>query len=205
MTGAVAARRNRLIGACALVAAAVLVWACSDQGSAPGDARPRAATTAPASAQALSQGSLVSANSLANTRIGGPFQTALSFRFRAAWTGSVSGVRFYIVTNPSDRSGYSGGTGGSLRVTIEPDSGRRHVPSGEPIASQTIRTPNEGAFPLVQFSQPAQVVAGRLYHVVFTNADPNPRENYVSVNALLSRDDGGLRRGLTGEIGRAHV
>jgi len=196
MTGALG-RRNRLLGACALVATAALVWACSDQGSAPGDARPRA-TTSPTSAQALRDGSLVSANSLANTRIGGPFQTALSYRFRAEWSGSVSGVRFYIVTNPSDRSGYSGGTGGTLRVTIEPDSGRRHVPSGVPIASQTLRTPNRGAFPLLQFAQPAQVVAGRLYHVVFTNVDPDPRRNYISVNALLSRDDGGLRRGLTG-------
>jgi hypothetical protein len=30
------------------------------------------------------------------------------------------------------------------------------------------------------------VVAGRYYHVVFTNTDPRPRRNYVSVNALLA-------------------
>jgi hypothetical protein len=140
----------------------------------------------------------VAADSLANTRIGGPFGTALAYRFRASRTGSITGVRFYVVANSGGRSGYSGGTGGRLRVALAEDSGGdRHVPK-RTLASVTLRTPNRKAWPLVRFSRPAQVTAGRLYHVVFTNVDSDPKRNYVSVNALFSRERGGLRRAVPG-------
>jgi hypothetical protein len=191
--------RWRLAWACAAIALTAVVWACSSGASAPSDARVGA--DAPPSARALRQGSLVSADTLANTRIGGPPETALAFRFRAGRTGSVSGVRFYIVANRAGRSGYSGGTGGSLRVALSPDSGgSRHVPADRPLASAVVRTPNRKAWPLVRFSKPASVVAGRLYHVVFTNVDQEPRENYISVNALLSHERGQLKRAVPGGL-----
>jgi hypothetical protein len=199
--------RWRLAAACAVLALTAVVWACSGRASAPSDARV-GADTAPPSARVLRQGSFVSADSLANTRIGGPSNTALAFRFRAGRTGWVSGVRFYIVANRAGRSGYSGGTGGRLRVALSPDSGgSRHIPADRPLASAIVRTPNRKAWPLVTFSEPAPVVAGRLYHVVFTNVDPRPRENYISVNALLAHERGRLRRpipgGLAALLGRA--
>ena len=184
-------RRSALVAACVIACAAV-VWACSAGGTSGGGSASGATRPARLS-------SLVAADALANTRIGGPFRTALAYRFRARWTGTLSGVRFYVITNPSDRNGYSGGTGGSVRVTLARDSGGdRHVPSGRPLASATLRTPNQSGFPQVVFSQPARVVAGRLYHVMFTNPDPNPTRNYVSVNALIQRDHGRLRRAIPG-------
>ncbi len=39
-------------------------------------------------------------------------------------------------------------------------------------------------FPIFTFSIPPSLVAGDLYHVVFTNVDPSPSVNYLSVNAL---------------------
>ncbi|MDP9134715.1 MAG: hypothetical protein M3N56_07790, partial [Actinomycetota bacterium] len=44
-------------------------------------------------------GSLVQADALGNSQIGGPGRTALAFRFRATWTGSVAAVRFYVIRN----------------------------------------------------------------------------------------------------------
>jgi hypothetical protein len=147
-------------------------------------------------------GSIVAADSLANTRVGGPFGTVLAFRFRAGWTGTVRGVRFYVIVNPSNRQGYSGGTWGRLRVALTRDSGTaRHWPRGRPLAATIITPSRKNLWPFVRFAKAPHVVAGRLYYVVFTNADPDPVHNYVSINSLLSwghgeprpRVPGGLR------------
>ena len=112
----------------------------------------------------------------------------------------VHGVRFYVVLNSDGRAGYSGGSGGTLRVALAPDSGgRRHVPARRSLASATLDPPTRDAWPLVSFRKPARVVAGRYYYVVFTNLDPDPRRNYVSVNALVSRRP--PRRGAAGPDG----
>jgi hypothetical protein len=136
-------------------------------------------------------GSLVAADSLANTPIGGPFGTVLAFRFRAGWTGTVRGVRFYVIVNTSERQGYSGGTWGRLRVSLMRDSGTpSHRPRGRALAATDITPSRKDLWPFVRFAQPPHVVAGRLYHVVFTNVDPDPVRNYVSINSLLSRGHG---------------
>jgi hypothetical protein len=132
-------------------------------------------------------GSLVQADALGNTVIGGPDRTALAFRFRASWTGSVAAVRVYMIKNVNGRTGYSSGDEGIMRVTLQPDSGRRpHVPVRQRLATATFRPADEGFFPLVRFDRPARIVAGRRYHVVFANVDPEPARNYVSINALYS-------------------
>jgi hypothetical protein len=134
---------------------------------------------------------VVAADTLANTRIGGPYGTTLAFRFRARWTGVVRGVRVYVVLNSDGRDGYSGGTGGKLRVTLERDSGApRHLPTRHALASASVTPPSRDAWPLVAFPKPARVVAGHYYHVVFTNDDPDPRTNYVSINSLLAYGHG---------------
>jgi hypothetical protein len=136
-------------------------------------------------------GSLVAADTLSNTTIGGPHGTALAYRFRAQWTGSVRGVRFHIILNPSGRRGYSGGNGGLLRVSIARDSGGpRHEPRKQSLASTVIRPSRGNLWPFVRFAQPPRVAAGRLYHVVFTNVARNPRRNYPSINALRARGHG---------------
>jgi hypothetical protein len=159
--------------------------------------RPAAGVAAPGGAGpsgATAPGSIVAADSLANTRIGGPFGTVLAYRFRAAWTGEVRSVRFFVIRNTDGRTGYSGGTGGVLRVALAPDSGGRpHVPARRALAAATLRPPRRGAWPRVRFDEPARVVEGRYYHVVFTNLDPAPQRNYVSINALVSH---GRRRAM---------
>ncbi len=185
-------RRAALVALVALPFAAAACWGGED-GSPPagerGSAAPGSAAGDGANVRsAASYNATVAADSLANTRIGGPYATVLAYRFRSRWTGTVQGVRFYVVLNSDGRAGYSGGSGGTLRVALAPDSaGRRHVPARRSLAGATFHPPTRDAWPLVSFRKPARVVAGRSYYVVFTNLDPDPRRNYVSVNALVSR------------------
>lgn len=179
-------RRAYLLAPVGLVLGLGACWGGGDDPARPGErgavAGERVALRSPES-----RNSTVAADSLANTRIGGPYGTVLAYRFRSAWTGVVRGVRFYVVRNSDGRSGYSGGSGGTLRVALAPDSGgRRHVPARRALAIATLDPPSRDAWPLVRFRKPARVAAGRFYHVVFTNVDPDPRRNYVSVNALVS-------------------
>jgi len=179
--------RRRLLRAGSLVAlvvcASALGCSCSARppDSAPEPARRGAAPQAPGL-----RGSLVSADSLANTRIGGPYGTVLAYRFRSRWTGVVRGVRFYVTVNSDGRSGYSGGSGGTLRIALARDGGRRrHVP-GKSLAAVRMAAPSRDVWPLVRFRRPVRVTAGRFYHVVFSNLDRDPERNYVSINALVA-------------------
>lgn len=129
-------------------------------------------------------GPAIAADTLANTQIGGTScgcpNLATSFRFRAPRPATLLAVRVYLIV---DRSGYSGGTGGSVVATIEEDDGTvRHDPSGVPIARAAVTLTT---FPLVSFPAPTTLLAGRLYHVVFRNADPSPTANFVSINSLF--------------------
>jgi hypothetical protein len=179
--------RRRLLraGPLAAVVACASALGCSCSGgasdSSPQPARKGAVPQAPGL-----RGSIVAADSLANTRIGGPYGTALAYRFRSRWTGVVRGVRFYIVVNSDGRSGYSGGSGGTLRIALSRGGGgRRHVP-GKSLAAVTMAAPSRDVWPLVRFRRPVPVTAGRFYYVVFTNLDRDPERNYVSINALAA-------------------
>lgn len=182
--------------ACLLAVAALPFGACWGGTDAPNTAATGAAEQRSAAA---SHTATVAADSLANTRIGGPYGTVLAFRFRSAWTGEVRGVRFYVVRNSDGRTGYSGGTGGTLRVALARDADGRPA-RGRPLAAATLQPPGRDAWPFVRFREPARVTRGRRYHVVFTNLDPQPQRNYVSINALLShrhrRPAPGLPHGL---------
>jgi hypothetical protein len=179
-----------------LLVASVGAWACGSGGAPPTSAAAHSAAAAPATAASAAgvsegNGSLVAADTLANTRIGGPYGTVLAFRFRSRWTGVVRSVRFYVVVNGDGRDGYSGGTGGRLRVSLAADAGRTpHVPAGRSLASAAVAASSRDSWPLVRFAKAPKVVAGRYYHVVFTNDDSDPRDNYVSINALLSYGHG---------------
>jgi hypothetical protein len=163
----------------AVIALIVLASACSSSGSD----RPERASDF----RAPRAGSLVQADALGNTVIGGPGRTALAFRFRATWTGSIAAIRCYVIKNVNGRTGYSKGDGGVMRVTVQADSGRRpHMPVGRNLASATFKPADRGFFPRVRFGEPARIVAGRLYHVVFSNVAADAARNYVSINALYS-------------------
>src|SRR3954452_24838036 len=155
-------------------------------GAAGRPSRPRGGARSPFASRL---GSLIQADSLANTVIGGHDRKSLSYRFRAQWTGSVKSVRVYVITdnNSTGRTGYSLGNGGRLRVSLRADAGRApHVPTGPDLAAATFRPISAGNFPLVQLKGGGSVVKGRLYHVVFTNVSADPARNYVSINAVSS-------------------
>jgi hypothetical protein len=133
----------------------------------------------------------IGADSLANTQIGGTLcrcaTSQTSYRFRATTTAALTSIRIYLV----DGSGYSGGSGGRIRISINPDDGSTtHAPSATILASTTISPGNPvriGYLPLVTFATPAKLTAGRLYHVVFRNVDPSPTVNYISVDGLWTK------------------
>jgi hypothetical protein len=182
--------RRRSLAALAGVAAVcvtipVVVLASNGSHHSTSTLEAAAVGAAPVGAQPQRVGSLVQADALGNTVIGGNDGSQLSFRFRATWTGTVVAVRVYVIKNVNGRSGYSSGDGGSMRVALQAD-GRGHDPGGRNAASTTFRPMDHGFWPLVRFDKPAHVTQGRLYHIVFTNVDSNPGRNYVSINALYS-------------------
>ena len=172
--------RRPMLAACGALAVVLLTATCSGINE-------RSSSAAALGAGPHRTGSLVQADALGNTVIGGDDGTALAFRFRAAWTGSAAAARFYVIKNTSERSGYSSGNGGTMRVSLRADSGRApHRPVGPPLATATFRPESNGVFPLLRFNHRAHIVEGRLYHVVFQNIDSQPQRNYVSINGLYS-------------------
>ena len=128
----------------------------------------------------------VGADSLANTLVGGPTEREVSYRFRASTNARLDSVTIYIQTG----SGYSGGDGGTLRITVRPDDGSaRHRPARRVLTSKTVRRPEVGAGNTYRFDSPPRLTKGSLYHVVFTNVHPEQASNYVSVNALYVYGD----------------
>jgi len=130
---------------------------------------------------ALAQyGTGMSADALNNTRVGGPWDCVVSYGFKATHSGLLASVRPYVIWS-TNSEGYNGGNGGSLRFEIQTDNAG--LPSGTVLASYTLNDPMSGSnFPLIPLS--AVLTAGRVYHVVITNADADTRTNFVSVNAL---------------------
>ena len=133
-------------------------------------------------------GSGVNADALANTTIGGPFHNTTSYGFLLNHSGILSSVRLYVMWSKT-RSGYSGGTGGSLLVSLQTDDGSaEHYPSGKTLASAFHTDPmSKGNFPLLTFQSSVRVIQGQICHIVITNPDPDPVSNYVSVNSLWMR------------------
>lgn len=146
----------------------------------------RLASVGPAAGRTAWFGPQVGADALANTRIGGPGGTTLAFRFRSTWSGVVTGVRFYIVVNNGSVGEYSGGDGGTLRVTLVA-GGKGGIPTAKPLASVELHPKISAiSFPFARFANPPPILAGHEYDVVFTNTSPHPTENWISVNALIS-------------------
>jgi hypothetical protein len=153
--------------------------------------KPNGAPTSPprqGSGSGTAYGMGIGADSLANTQVGGSdcncANNSTSYRFLASTSSQLDSVRIYLMSG----SGYSGGNGGTLSISVQTDDGSAlHAPSGTVLASTTITPGNPvsiGYLPLVTFSSPATLVAGRLYHIVFRNTAASPTANYVSVNAL---------------------
>jgi hypothetical protein len=139
--------------------------------------------TAPAPGVTGTYGTAIAADSKANLPIG-PWGR-ISHRFRASQSSALVHVRFSQRGGPG---GYSGGNGGRIRVSVQPDSNGR--PSGTMLASLTFTPGNTSGgwttFNRYSFPAPATLTAGRLYHIVYQNIDAAPLRNWISVNDIFA-------------------
>lgn len=124
-------------------------------------------------------GPAMGGDTLANTQVGGQSGgNGVSLRFRATGT-QLQSVRFYVMCG----SGYGGGSGGTLRISVQADN--NGLPSGTSLATASVATPNSGGyFPLVSIA--ATLTVGSLYHIVFVDVDGSPSSNFISINALYT-------------------
>jgi hypothetical protein len=130
-------------------------------------------------------GSGLIADALANTQVGGPDGNQISYRFRSLNSGALTGVRVFYIWSTS-KAGYNAGTGGTVQLALLADDGSAaHLPTGPALASTRISQITAGSFyPQLTFSPAPTLVAGTLYHLCFSNVDPDPAANYVSVDCL---------------------
>lgn len=134
------------------------------------------------------------ADSLDNLEIGFTGNSSVrrvAFRFRAPTTSTVSSLTFAVAYG----SGYSAGTGGSVKVALQADDGTgNHFPTGTDIASVTNVTANGTAdteqFVTWTFGSPPSVTKGTIYHFVMTNTDGSPTTNWVSFDGTYNNPTG---------------
>jgi hypothetical protein len=126
------------------------------------------------------------ATSLNNLVVGGPYSQVASIRFQAKTNAPLSGLRVYwIIANPSDKTGYASGSGGHYTYTLHADS------SGQPgatlatasMVTNQITESKLGNFPLICFP-PVGLVSGQYYDIVVQNVDPEPTVNWASLDFL---------------------
>jgi len=143
---------------------------------------PTPATTPPPNGDRYGSG--IGADALNNTIIGGTSATQSSYRFRAMHSSALASIRVYVIANGN--TGYSNGTGGTIRVGLYADDGSAaHLPSGSALTTGTLAPGNpdpSSGFHTITFGAPPPLVAGTLYHVMFTNVDASPATNYLSID-----------------------
>ncbi len=145
------------------------------------------AVVAPPSSPVSSYGPGIGADSLNNHQIS---SIDVDYRFRAAVTGAVKNIIWYDIFTPgTSDSGYSNGTGGSVRICLQTDDGTAsHLASGTNLACVDDLAPKTGFFPVETFSTPPTLTAGQLYHIHWHNLDPSPDANHVSVDGIFVWD-----------------
>ena len=133
-------------------------------------------------------GSGFGADSLANTQVGGPNANVVSYRFQAKHASALNSVRVFFIWS-MQKLGYQAGAGGTIRVDVQADDGTAaHVPTGPVLATLTYGNilAQNNYFPLLTFPYPAVLRGGGFYHLVFTNIDPSPTTEYVSLDTLYT-------------------
>jgi hypothetical protein len=133
-------------------------------------------------------GSGLSADALANTVLGGPSLNSASYRFQAKHASALKAIRVFFIWSLV-KSGYQAGQGGTIQVDLKADdNSAAHLPTGPSLASVTygnIVAQNDN-YPELEFAYPATLTGGALYHLVFTNVDPSPVTNYISLDSLYT-------------------
>jgi hypothetical protein len=133
-------------------------------------------------------GSGLGADSLANTVLGGPSLNSASCRFQTKYAGPLKGIRVFFIWSLV-KTGYQAGGGGTIKVDLMADDGSAaHLPTGPSLATVSygnILSQNDN-YPELVFPYPAALKGGAFYHLVFTNVDPAPQSNYVSLDSIYS-------------------
>jgi len=133
-------------------------------------------------------GSGLSADSLANTVLGGPSGNVASYRFQSRHSSALKAIRVFFIWSAL-KVGYQAGEGGTIQIELKADDGSAaHLPAGPALATLSygnIITQNNN-YPELSFPYPATLVGGHIYHLVFSNVDPNPVANYISLDALYT-------------------
>ena len=132
----------------------------------------------------------IAADSKANIQVGGVDGgnglARASHRFRASTSAALTSIRFA----QRGGTGYSGGDGGTLRISVRPDNGG--LPSETVLASVERAFGNPGGawstYHDTPFPSPATLTAGQLYHIVFENTS-SAGQNYISINNLIVFDE----------------
>jgi hypothetical protein len=126
-------------------------------------------------------GAGIGGDSLANTPVGGPYNSMAFYRFKATQSAHMTAFRFYYI---GVAPGYGGGTGGTWRVSVHPDDGTAsHLPASTVLVEQIVAPQTaHAAGRLLVFDTPPALVAGQLYHLVFENVDADPIVNYWSLD-----------------------
>jgi hypothetical protein len=133
------------------------------------------------------------ATSLNNLVVGGSYSEVASIRFQAKTSAPLAGLRVYwIIANPSGKTGYASGDAGHYTYTLHSDS------NGQPqgtlatasMVTNQITEDALGNFPLICFP-PVGLVSGQYYDIVVKNVDPSPTVNWASLDFLwnASRTD----------------
>ncbi len=132
------------------------------------------------------------ADSLANLEIGRFSGRTVSYRFLAMHSGSVSSVRVFFVFRTICDGCYANGNGGNVTVELKEDDGSsRHVPGSRVLARALVQDPMKQWNRVVELDRPATLQSGKVYHIVFSNPLPSATRNYVSIDDLYTRVEGG--------------
>ena len=133
-------------------------------------------------------GSALSADALANTVLGGPSLNSVSYRFEAKHASVLRSIRVFFIWSLL-KTGYQAGQGGTIQVSLlADDNSAAHLPNGPALATLSygnILSKNNN-YPELAFPYPVALAGGRLYHLVFTNVDPSPMTNYISLDGLYT-------------------
>lgn len=118
---------------------------------------------------------------LQNLQIGGANARQPAVKFVANNSAALASAGIYVKTG----IGYSLGTGGSIRMSVQPDNGSGS-PSGTILDSVTFSPGNPASptFPVPALPSGYHPVVGLTYYFVFTNMDADPVNNYVSLDNM---------------------
>lgn len=135
-------------------------------------------------------GSGISADTMANTIIGGELYNATAgTQAGYKFTAEQSSALVSVLLNWKDETheGYGDGDGGTITITLQSDNGSG-LPSGTVLATIVVANPADG-YQTYTFTTPYTLVKGQVYHLVFTNTAADPVNNYVSVNNIVALGD----------------